>query len=64
MLLTQVVGYRLIIGKTVSDLGCCERYAKLDVYGLGPGVIPPQAIVVLPPCCDGVHWEPIYEQTH
>jgi hypothetical protein len=56
------IGYRLTIGKKVAKRACCERYTKLDIYGLGPGVVPPQAIVVLPPCCDGIHWEPIYEE--
>jgi hypothetical protein len=58
----HVLGFQLKIDRRVAHRGCCKRYTKLDAYGLGPGVIPPQEIVVLPPCCDGIHWIPIYEQ--
>ena len=58
----HLVGFQLTIDKRVANRACCEPYTKPDAYGLGPGVIPPQEIVVLPPCCDGIHWKPIFEE--
>lgn len=58
----ELAGYRLKLGATVADRQACRRFARIDIFGLGPGIIPPNEIVVLPPCCDGASWEPIYEE--
>ena len=57
----QLVGYQLVINDQVPDHVLCKRYTTFDVFGLGPGVIPPHEVVVLPPCCDGIRWKPVYE---
>ncbi|MCB1859690.1 MAG: hypothetical protein KDI63_15560 [Gammaproteobacteria bacterium] len=56
-----LVGFRLVVDKTIPNWEFCERYAALDAFGLGPGVVPPHEILVLPPCCDRVRWEAVYE---
>ncbi len=61
MLQADLTGYRLVPPDgPVADRACCERFAALDLYGLGAGVVPPHEIVVLPPCCDGARWEPVH----
>jgi len=57
----HLVGYQLVINDQVPDHVLCKRYTKFDAFGLGPGVIPPNEVVVLPPCCDGIRWKPVYE---
>ncbi|HEB94999.1 MAG TPA: hypothetical protein ENI96_01045 [Sedimenticola thiotaurini] len=57
----DLTGYRLRIGRDVADPAACHRFARIDLFGMGPGVIPPNEIVVLPPCCDGAVWEPVYQ---
>ena len=56
-----LVGYHLVIDDQVADKCCCKYFTSIDVFGLGPGVVPPHEIVVLPPCCDGIQWKPVYE---
>ena len=62
MINPDLVGYRLVFDEHSSYSTICKRYATLDAFGLGPGVIPPHEIVVLPPSCDGARWEAVYEQ--
>lgn len=62
MMQPNLAGYRLRIGPATADALACQRFAGVDIFGMGPGVIPPHEIVVLPPCCDGVHWEPLYDE--
>lgn len=57
----HLIGYRMVL-EAVSDRQQCQRYACVDVFGLGAGVVPPHEIVVLPPCCDGIRWQALYEQ--
>lgn len=57
----DLVGYRMVLDG-VNDREQCQRYAAVDVFGLGAGVVPPHEIVVLPPCCDGIRWLALYEQ--
>lgn len=57
----HLVGYRLVVDNQVADHVLCKRYTRFDAFGLGPGVVPPHEIVVLPPCCDGVIWKPVYK---
>ena len=57
----HLVGYHLVIDDKVADHVLCKRYTSFDAFGLGPGVIPPHEIVVLPPCCDGIDWKPVYK---
>ncbi len=59
----DLVGYRLRIGRDVADPAACLRFTQVDLFGMGPGTIPPGEIVVLPPCCDGALWEPIYQSS-
>jgi len=63
MMQPDLAGYRLRIDPATSDPGACRRFAAMDIFGMGAGIIPPHEIVVLPPCCDGAHWEPLYEET-
>lgn len=56
----HLLGYRMILNR-VANRSECQRYAAADVFGLGPGVVPAHEIVVLPPCCDGVRWQPVFE---
>lgn len=57
----HLVGYHLVIDDQVADHVLCKRYTNFDAFGLGPGVVPPHEIVVLPPCCDGINWKPVYK---
>jgi hypothetical protein len=61
MMQPNLTGYRLKIDRSVIDPLACQQFAGMDLFGLGSGVITPHEIVVLPPCCDGAHWEPVYE---
>jgi hypothetical protein len=61
MMHPHLIGYQLIIDAQDPVNVVCERYTRLDAFGLGPGIVPPHEIVVLPPCCDEIHWQPIYE---
>jgi hypothetical protein len=40
-----------------ADSDCCRRFLSKDAFGLGPGVVPLEEVVVAPPCCDGVRYE-------
>jgi len=57
----QLVGYHLVIDDQVADKVRCKHFTNIDVFGLGPGVVPPHEVVVLPPCCDGIQWKLVYE---
>ena len=57
----HLVGYHLSIDDQVAEHVLCKRYTRFDAFGIGPGVVPPHEIVVLPPCCDGIHWKPVYK---
>ena len=54
-------GFRLEPADGMGDRDACQRFLDLDAYGLGRGVVPAHEIVVLPPCCDGVRWIPLYD---
>ena len=56
----HLLGYRMILDRA-ANLSDCRRYAVVDVFGLGPGIVPAHEIVILPPCCDGIRWQPLYE---
>ena len=58
----HLIGFRLRIDKRSPARTVCERYARLDAFGLGSGVVPPHEVVVLPPWCDSIHWQPLYDQ--
>lgn len=55
----DVVGFRFRHAEDVAELAFCRSLAGHDLYGLGPGIIPRREIVVLPPGCDRVWWEPV-----
>ncbi len=57
-----LVGFRLVIEEGAANRPRCQRYAMLDAFGLGAGVVPPHEILVLPPWCDQIRWEPVYEE--
>jgi hypothetical protein len=54
-------GFRLEATAGMPERKLCLRFLALDAYGMGRGVVPAHEIVVLPPCCDGVRWAPLYE---
>ena len=56
----HLLGYQMVLDRVAKRVDC-KRYAAVDMFGLGAGVVPAHEIVVLPPCCDGVRWQPIYE---
>ena len=63
MMTPHLVGYQLIVDEKGLNQAICKPYVKLDAFGLGPGVIPPHEVVVLPPCCVNIRWKPLYETT-
>ena len=57
----ELLGYQFVIDNQVADNVRCRYFTRIDLFGLGPGVVPPHEVVVLPPCCDGIQWKPVYE---
>ncbi len=56
----EVVGFRLKVSARDAKDVFCRRITGADLYGLGAGVFPKEEIVVLPPHCESIHWEPVY----
>lgn len=59
-LATELVGHRLLLLERHASNPLCQALAHKD-HGLGPGVIPPGMVVVLPACCDGARFDPLFE---
>jgi len=57
----HLLGYRAVLDG-VADADLCRRYTAVDAFGMGAGVVPAHEIVVLPPCCDNISWQPLYEE--
>lgn len=57
----ELLGYQFVIDGRVADNVRCKHFTRINLFGLGPGVVPPNEVVVLPPCCDGIQWKPVYE---
>ena len=57
MMVADPVAYRLVAPSPKDGEAGCEQFARVDAYGLGPGLIPVDKIVVPPPCCDGYTYQ-------
>ena len=57
MLAGDPSAYRLVAPAKGVGQACCARFARVDAYGLGPGLVPVDKMLVPPPCCDGYTYE-------
>jgi len=56
----DVAGMRLILSPNQTPDEEVTRLVTEDRHGMGPGVFPPDEVVVLPPSCDLASWEVVF----
>jgi hypothetical protein len=53
----EIMAYRILMPSEVRRVSSCRRFVRSDAFGLGPGVVPLEEIVVPPACCDGIRFQ-------